>query len=255
MNGQTSNGKYPFEVPISGFLEGQSYPRECVTLIKAYAHECFNSKFTQTGQRFGNGKEVWSVNAVSEYCTQIAAARISESGGYKAGDIISCNGSSAAGHVVIALNNANSASSLKFIHQSNNMRPKIQTGLTREVYGLLRPNENLGNYTNTNIGNVNSETIKISYTTWKGYGIIKKDYTRLYWYLNGETTPSPWNFYGMAKERMDFLGKVGNYYYGWVNGICQSRILCLVPTEYVNNITGSSTGRTSSFEIGANYKN
>lgn len=252
-------GKYPYEVPISGFSKNIAYPEECVTLIKAYAHECFNTKFTQSST-FGNGKNVWSVNAVSEYCTKISASNISASGGYKPGDIISCSSSSApaAGHVVIALNHASSTSNLLYIDQwrgGGNGRPHKTVGLSRTVYGLLRPKENLGNYT----GGDNTTTTTpvnqyVTYNKWQGYGIIKKDYTNLMWYLNNTTTPSNWGFYGMEGARMDFLGKISSsYYYGWVNGICQSRILCVVPCQMVTNKTGKASGGTGKILVGVQY--
>ena len=132
---------------------------------------------------------------------------------------------------------------------------------TYYIHGILRPKKIGSIYTptpdssdDTDDDTTTTQKVTVTYNKWKGHGEIKKDYTPLMWYLDDTTTPSEWGFYGMAGERIDFIGKIGNsYYYGIVHGICESKIWCVVPCSKVKNIDGKASGGTGTIVIG--YKN
>ena len=94
-------------------------------------------------------------------------------------------------------------------------------------------------------------TYTITYQKWSGYGVINENFVPLLWY-EGSGNPTPYGFgnlskriyYGMNGETMRFLGKIDNYYYGYVYGLCKSRILCVVPVNKVRNVTGAASGST-----------
>lgn len=116
------------------------------------------------------------------------------------------------------------------------------------TYGNIEPDSDNKTYTPQNI--------TVTYSKWSGYGTIKKDYTKLLWYQNNTTTPTDFGFYGMYNERIDYIGKIGStYYYGWVKGICEARILCVVPCNMVKNITGKASGGKGTIAVGVNYTN
>lgn len=94
---------------------------------------------------------------------------------------------------------------------------------------------------------------QITYRKMKGNGKIISDYTDIYWYTDSSNKPKPWGFYGMKNEIINLIGKVDNYYYGWIHGICQSKILGLVPTKKIKLTTGKLLSGTSTFTIGADY--
>jgi hypothetical protein len=150
---------------------------------------------------------------------------------------------------------------------------EVRTNSSSTVYNLGNGNPS-GNRVNPldyldksiSIGYSSEEiNITIDYIEWTGYGTIKYNETNLLWYRNSNTTPTKlWGstkeegeFFANKGEKFNFLGKTndGKYYYGWAVGLCNAKILCVIPCDKVNNINGKSTGKEKNFSIGVQYSN